>query len=201
MSLRVTDIPFASTSAEDYVQAVSFLKGTKYRYIFAVIEGANDFDPLMVEAYKQGIAGTGKHNWFFSDSLSPNKVPGQTYQKNSPLHLATRGVSMLTAVPGLPGTKTYDSFFAEWQKLNNDDDIEYFKAQKHPKYDDPAYETQVMDDDIINDDFFGSLGLVAPFLYDSTIAIGLAACNVSSSAASPTDFFDGQSHYNQILRK
>ena len=173
MSLRVTDIPFASTSAEDYVQAVSFLKGTKYRYIFAVIEGANDFDPLMVEAYKQGIAGTGKHNWFFSDSLSPNKVPGQTYQKNSPLHLATRGVSMLTAtaVPGLPGTKTYDSFFAEWQKLNNDDDIEYFKAQKHPKYDDPAYETQVMDDDIINDDFFGSLGLVAPFLYDSTIAI------------------------------
>ena len=35
MSLRVTDIPFASTTADDYVQAVSFLKGTKYRYIFA----------------------------------------------------------------------------------------------------------------------------------------------------------------------
>ena len=194
MSLRVTDIPF-DTTAEDYEQAVSFLKGTQYRYIFAIVEGERDFEPLMVEGYKQGIAGTGKHNWFYSDSLSPNVVPGQMYEKDSPLHLATRGVSRLAAVPGLPGTKAYDSFFTEWQKLNNDEDIEYFKSQKHPKYNDPAYETQTMDDE-----FFGSLGLVAPFLYDSTIALGLAACNISSAATSPTDFFDGRSHYNQVIQ-
>ena len=65
MSLRVIDIPFDST-AEDFEQAVSFVKSTQYRYIFAIVEGAKDFNPLMIEAYNQGIAGTGKHNWFYS---------------------------------------------------------------------------------------------------------------------------------------
>lgn len=161
MSLRVIDIPFDST-AEDFEQAVSFVKSTQYRYIFAIVEGAKDFNPLMIEAYNQGIAGTGKHNWFYSDSLSPNAVPGQTYEPNSPLHLATIGVSMLRAMPGLPGSKTYDSLLEKWQKLNNEEDIEYFVANKHPKHE-PDYVGQPMDDA-----FFQDLKLVAPFLYLGT---------------------------------
>lgn len=189
MSLRVIDIPFDST-AEDFEQAVSFVKSTQYRYIFAIVEGAKDFNPLMIEAYNQGIAGTGKHNWFYSDSLSPNAVPGQTYEPNSPLHLATIGVNMLRAMPGLPGSQTYDALLEKWQELNNEEDIEYFVQNKHPKHE-PDYVGQPMDDA-----FFEDLRLVAPFLYDSTIAVGLAACNISSTS---TDFFDGRTHYNQIV--
>lgn len=148
----------------------------------------------MIEAYNQGIAGNGDHNWFFSDSLSPNTIPEQQYEENSPLHLATRGVFMLAAIGGLPGMKVYDTFVEKWQQLNNAEDIDYFLTNKHPQYDDLDYKTQIM-----NDEFFrGSTGIVAPFLYDSIIAIGLAACNISSS--SNNSFFDGQMHYNQITR-
>jgi hypothetical protein len=95
-------------------------------------------------------------------------------------------------VPGLPGTTTYDALLKEWQKLNNVEDLEYFSTYKHPKYDgEPDYVAQVMDDD-----FFSGIGLTAPFLYDSTIAIGLAACNISSATEVG---FDGRTHYNQIV--
>eukprot|EP00970_Alexandrium_tamarense_P007498 scaffold1379_cov209-Alexandrium_tamarense.AAC.28 len=49
----------------------------------------------------------------------------------------------------------------------------------------------------MDDTFFANPNLTAPFLYDTTIALGLAECNVSSSDNS---YFDGRTHYDQVLK-
>jgi hypothetical protein len=49
----------------------------------------------------------------------------------------------------------------------------------------------------MDDTFFANPNLIAPFLNDTTIALGLAECNVSSSDNS---YFDGRTHYDQVLK-
>lgn len=190
MRISAIDVPFRK-NPDDFEKGVRFLKSTKYRYFFAIVEGSTDYEPLMIEAYRQGIAGTGKHNWMFSDSVSPGSITEREHVRGSPLHLASKGASTLAPIGGTRGMPVFDKFVRSWKKLNNANDIDYIKF-KHPQYPgEPDYVPQVIDDD-----FFASPGWTAPFLYDSTIALGLAACNVSQ----PSTFFNGSSHYGAFLQ-
>eukprot|EP01082_Thalassiosira_pseudonana_P010683 g9478.t1 g9478 contig37:41612-42127(+) len=124
MKLSLIDTPFETVS-EDYVKAVRILKNTQYKYFFAIVDGARDYNNLMIEAHQQEVAGTGEHNWFFSDSLAPKYNSRSGVRKGTPVALASRGVFMLSAVGGLAGEPAYETFVEKWQQLNNELDIEY----------------------------------------------------------------------------
>lgn len=144
----------------------------------------------MEEAYRQGIAGTGKHNWIFAKNVF-EAIKQRTFERNSPLHLALRGTAKLTEVGGMPGMEGYDKFIEQWKSLNNPEDVQYVMS-KQPTYpDEPVFERVYMDDTA-----FESAKNMAPFLYDATIALGLAACSVTQGE----DFFDGKSHYDAFKR-
>ena len=62
MRIQSVDLPFKATQ-EVVERRVQKLKDTGFRYFFGIIFDAVHYDPLMTEAVKQGIAGTGHHQW------------------------------------------------------------------------------------------------------------------------------------------
>eukprot|EP00980_Cylindrotheca_fusiformis_P023352 scaffold10399_cov113-Cylindrotheca_fusiformis.AAC.12 len=100
--------------------AIEAVKETGFRYIFCAMY---ETDKLMTEAYNMDVAGNGKHNWFIGSSGS---IPSaSSYEKDSPLSLAYRGVGRLEFTGGLPGMPAYDRFTEEMGKLKNPDDLQY----------------------------------------------------------------------------
>ena len=193
MVLQSYDFPFQATP-DIAKRTISLLKQTNYRYFFGVFFSTVHYDPFMTEAYRQGIAGTGYHNWMFSDSVSTS-VFADGFPLGSDLHLASRGSSRIGAVGGVPGIETYDLFLRSMQDLQNTKDINYIQS-KHPTYpDEPDYQPyQIVDDD----EFFvkASAGVV-PFLYDAVIALGLAACKATTNTST---YFNGQEQFD-IFKK
>ena len=66
LELRIIDVDVeqsTSTSQEGNKKAVEFLRETKFRYFFLA---AYSIDEFMEEAYRQGVDGTGVHNWIVS---------------------------------------------------------------------------------------------------------------------------------------
>ena len=60
--MKIVQIPldFGGRGVRDAIERV---KLTKFRYIFGIVFTRNVHDKLMTEAYKEGVAGTGAHNW------------------------------------------------------------------------------------------------------------------------------------------
>jgi hypothetical protein len=94
------------------------------------------------------------------------------------------------AVGGVPGIPIYDKFIESIKNLNNPGDVEYLR-EKYPTYpEEPDYEPLAVDGS-----FFNGIDGPAAFLYDATIALGLAACNVTK----PGTYFDGPAHFQAVL--
>ena len=74
--LQQVDIPVDASQASINT-AVQLLKDTQNTFFFAIVYPTSTLDAVMTEAYRQGIAGTGRHNWFFSDAT----VRGMRFQK------------------------------------------------------------------------------------------------------------------------
>lgn len=66
--MKIRQIPYdqANGSIEAVIEGV---KESKYRFIIALIYGSSTQDAFMSEAFKQGVAGNGKHNWMFADGF------------------------------------------------------------------------------------------------------------------------------------
>ena len=190
LTLPSIDIPYNLITDQDLKTAITFLRKKQYRYIIAIIDGPKVYTRLMTEAYNQGIAGD-DYVWIFTDSLFFDTVVGPEHEPDSPLAVAGRGSSILLVYPGLPGSPTYDSFLSAFHDLNNPEEIEYLQS-KHPQYEDePDYQTLQFERIFVESD----PGPNAVFLYDSTIAMGLAACAITDSI----HYFDAPAHYEQIV--
>jgi hypothetical protein len=201
MEIRSFDFPF-TTTPEIIQQSVSLLKETQFRYFFGIFFSTVHYKPVMTEAYKQGIAGTGEHNWMFSEAVSTS-IFADPFVIDSPLHLVSKGTSRIGAVGGVPGIPLYDRFLQSMNDLNNVRDIELIQS-KHPTYDDePDYiPYQIADDP---DFFLKSTATVVPFVYDAAIAAGLAACEayrisnnttLTSSTGGDQQYFDGTTMFD-----
>ena len=193
MTIQSFDINPAA-SDEALRRTVCLLTDTQYTFFFGIIFPTELVDRVMVEAYKQGIAGTGKHNWVFADATG-GSVPGRDYERGSPLEKAFRGTSMLSAVGGISGMEVYDKLTNSMKELNNEGDVEYMRTIM------PTYEEgEPVDHDSVlyGDTFLSAAGLIAPFLYDSVISLGLAACDAAADNAEGT-YFDGTTHFNRVL--
>jgi hypothetical protein len=189
MTIEPFGFPFEATS-EIVNQTIDSLKKTEFRYFFGIIFSTEHYKPFMTEAYHQKIAGTGLHNWIFSDSVSTS-ILTKSFDIGSPLHLASRGATIISAVGGVPGND-YELFKKSMLDLNNPTDIELIQS-KHPSYPkEPDYEPHQIEDD--PEFFLKAAEGVVPFLYDATIALGLAACNATRDG----QFFNGTTHFESF---
>jgi hypothetical protein len=175
-------------SVED---AIEKFKNSEYRFVFCLAFSVHD--DLMTEAYNHGVAGNGKHNWFFGDSFLGN-LADRSFEKDSPLHLAYQGVGLFQVVGGIDGMPVYDKFTAAMSALRNSEDLQYL-GSLFPTHNHPDYGTKppfIDDEDFLVAPLKGSYG---PFLYEATIALGLAACNAISDNSTLT----GQAHYDALV--
>ena len=146
MVLKTINIP-RTAEADDIVQAISIAKETKFRYFFTTI--GDKYEQVLEEAYRQGIAGTGQHQWIFAKNVF-EAIKQRTYARDSPLHLALRGSAKLTEIGGMPGMEGYDKFVERWRALNNPEDVQYVMSKQPTSPDDPDFDPVFMDDSPFN---------------------------------------------------
>jgi hypothetical protein len=87
--MTILQIPLNSDGEESIKSAVDGLKKTGFRFVFAIVFTTDTHDALLTEAYSQGVAGNGLHNWLFGDSFL-GTLDDRTFEEGSPLHLAYR---------------------------------------------------------------------------------------------------------------
>jgi hypothetical protein len=173
--------------------AIQSLKETQFRFIFCLVFTKDTHDKLLTEAYNQGVAGNGKHNWFFGDSFIGN-LDNRSFIKGSPLHLAYQGVGLLEITSGVKGMEAYDKYTLAMESLRTPEDLQYLGSLM-PESDHPDYGTSLS---FINDQKYLSAPLKSnygPFFYEAAIATGLAACN----AITEDSKLEGTTHFNQIV--
>lgn len=177
--------------------SVKLIVDTGYTYIFSVMFRIEFFDALMEEAYHQGIAGSGLHNWIFSDSFN-SALRNRPFPRGSPLHLAYRGVGLMEASSGIPGDALYDRFGDTLRKLKNEHDQTYMSGLL-PRHDHPNFadnQTSV----IYEESFLNPLKIsYISFVYEAAILAGIAACDAVNSHH-PEDMLrlTGTEHYQFI---
>ncbi|KAL3940010.1 MAG: hypothetical protein SGBAC_005362 [Bacillariaceae sp.] len=192
MLIQFSGLPETPTP-ENVKTTVAVLKSTGYRHFFGIFF-SEQYEILMTEAYFQGIAGDGKHNWMFGDAASTS-VTLEGYEADSPLRSATQGAVFIAPVGAIPGRdERYDLFLRAMRDLNNPIDITTLESY-HPTYpNEPEYSSYTIEED--PEDFFdGIIIALVPFLYDAVIALGLAACSIESNA---TSYFNGDQHFQKF---
>ena len=69
--------------------AVAGIKRSGFRFVFCLVFNIETHDAILLEAYSQGVAGNGLHNWIFGDSFL-GVLDDRTFEKDSPLYRAYR---------------------------------------------------------------------------------------------------------------
>merc|ERR1719464_769535 len=103
---------------------IELMAETQFNYIVGIIE-TSEYELVMEEAYRQGIAGDGVHNWFFGDSMLNKRFDG-LYEIDSPLYLATKGIGIVSFSSMY--SSRYGTYLSALNELNNDDDLEYLES-------------------------------------------------------------------------
>lgn len=179
VTLRTVGFPDATTN---FTATVQELKATGYRFIVGIVRALHP-PPLMEEAQRQGIAGDGLHNWLFTTQPQTSDLPVT----------AARGAQAFESVGLLPGVGRHDEFLSAWLEIKRDaEDLDYLLT-KMPQYpNEPDFRLVVASDLSESTDYWASL---SPKLYETTIALGLAACAVRSNGTT----LDGPSHYQATV--
>lgn len=173
--------------------AVASLKNSGYRFIFCIVFGVDFHDALLEEAFNQEVAGTGLHTWIMGDSFG-GVLDGRTFPKDSPLVKAYQGVGLYEVSGGLPGLPIFDHFQEAMARLNNEEDMQYFRKLT-PQHDDHPEYVEGLDSLFSKEDFLNPLtSTFAALSYEAVIALGLAACN--AYAVNPS--FSGQEHFDSF---
>mmetsp|Transcript_12125 Transcript_12125/g.35439 ORF Transcript_12125/g.35439 Transcript_12125/m.35439 type:complete len:990 (-) Transcript_12125:254-3223(-) len=204
MDLRVTDVP---NSASDKImgRAVDFLVNTEFRYFFAVVLITEDFNNLMTMAYERGIAGTGQHTWMFSDGAG--SALADPKDREGKVHRASRGAGMIQAEGGLPSStiggprNKYDKFVEALRGVKNPTDIDYLSRILPKTFGSTDEETRNIHSAVLEGaDFLSSPSIIAPFLYDATIALGLAGCQATATNANGVgQYFGGAEQFKTMV--
>ncbi len=182
MRTESVEIPASLIPSEEDIRfAVEQLKKTEFRYFFVIIIGKQTFEMVMLEAYRQGIAGPG-YTWIFSDGVEPGAF---IFEEGSDLIQATKGASVLKAEGGIAGLPIFDSFYKSWKET--DQESAEFIDTKLPTYENnPSFKFSKTTDIIQK----SAPGTPAAFHYDAAIALGLAACNGLNNGK-----LDGVTHF------
>lgn len=170
--------------------AIQNLKSTQFRFVFCVVFTPELNDAILEEAYKQDVAGNGKHNWLFGDAFQ-GTLDERRFQKDSPLSMVYRGIGLLQASGGVEGVPGFDNFADQMRSLKTPTNTMYV-GNLFPQHDHPSYPATVAEHPFLfAPDFMNPLvDGYAPFYYEAAIALGLAACNATDSFS-----LNGQQHH------
>jgi len=164
------------------IPVIRDVKNTQIQYIFA-ISSNNEHAPLMAEAYRQGIAGDGKHTWIFSNAISAQRELGNSAKPDDPVFLASKGALTFTTIGSLPNVGRFNELVEAYQELDNPTDMEYIR-QRYPKHPEvPTYAPQVTSALFAK----SAVNAFIPLFYDVVIAMGLGACKKQMEATTPSD--------------
>jgi len=153
------------------------------------------YKTVMKEAFQQGIAGNGVHNWLFGDVIMNTQIRDAEYEKGSPLYLATKGIGIISFSSQY--TPYYKKYVAALQELDNNEDLDYLKSTLPIDY----------DDDWVFPIDYSETSMQSPILYDTVIAYGLAACEAANNNFYSknmnnieNDYFTGTELFNKMLQ-
>lgn len=189
---------YISVDANDDIisDVIQELKEMGYTYFFGILFPAKNFDRVMTEAYNQGIAGTGRHTWLFSD-VADKIVSGRNFTVGSTLEKAFRGTGTLSFVGGGPGMELFDKLASSIQQLGESEkDRSYLDAHLPRDYS----EGKFVNHSIITeeDTYLKEPGPIVPFLYDAVVGLGLASCGLIETSKNH-EYFTGEQLYQAFL--
>lgn len=169
MEIVSIDVPrsTADTTDEDWARAVGILKETGYRYILVLHTSHQSCEPLLSEAARQGMAGDGKHVWIFTDGINRRCITDIEAEPGSDLERARRGLGRVFSVGEIDGiSPTYDKFVDTYAAMGNHQDVATLRSLQ------PSYQEEISVESVSK-----LTSSATAFLYDATIALGLAACD------------------------
>lgn len=192
----------ANTNPQLVTNVIHEIKDSQFSYIFAALN-EEIIDAVMEEAYHQGVAGNGVHNWFFSNSFGD--IDDRTFEKNSPLHLAYRGVGRMTVSGGHAGMSSFDTFACNLRTLRSSPpDLDYLASLLPQKnFKNFVNQNGITSKDkntpfIYEQDFMDPVPKMAERTspaYEAAVSLGLAACGVVANGLPLT----GRNHYEQLV--
>jgi len=190
-SIQTQAFALPSNPDEDtMLQLIQHLKQTNIRYFVAV---TFDFEILMASAITGGIVGP-DYFWMFTDSIAVSTLE-KIVEKGSSEATARMGIGRIYVTPDRPGVKGYDKYLAVYNGIG-EEEVAYFNSKLPAQGDIKGVEYYGN----FTTDFFNpkSENYQAPdscalYLYDSVIALGIAACK---SAGTDGIFFSSRSQYD-----
>jgi 7 transmembrane sweet-taste receptor of 3 GCPR len=163
--LDILQIPIDPDDEGAIEQAIATLKRSNYQFFFAVVLSTESHDALLTEAVKQGVAGTGTHNWFFADFFR-TVLDDRALEVGSPLQRAYRGAGMFSVGSAVGEMK--EIFDSKMIEIKNPDDKKFLDA---------------IVPDLEKTQYFDAEWFLNPiefeythFFYEAAILAGLAAC-------------------------
>ncbi|CAB9513432.1 Metabotropic glutamate receptor-like protein [Seminavis robusta] len=215
--LKIEKLELSEHPNQELIQdTIRNIERTKFSYIFAALNDAV-IDSVMLEAYRQGVAGNGIHNWFFSNTFGD--IDDRFFEPGSPLHLAYRGVGRLQVSGGHQGMRSFDTFACNLRTLRSSPpDLDYLASLLPQKeYMQKNTEEYITLDTvtannglnmqrhshrmpyIYEDDFMDPVPKMADRTspaYEAAIALGLSACDVVANGLPLT----GKHHFEQFTK-
>ncbi|KAG7337623.1 7 transmembrane sweet-taste receptor of 3 GCPR [Nitzschia inconspicua] len=178
--------PTSSLGEEEILEAFHILKQSQILYCVVVLLETESHHAFMSIAAREGLAGTGKHNFIFTDGFDAGSLTNRVFDYNSTLHRAYSGAGIIRASGGSPGELRYDKLSDSLRQIKQSESDVLFATSFLPG--DPSRLTN-------SDEFFGALRSDSTsFFFDATVLMGLAACDAVTQDVSLT----GTSLYNQI---
>jgi len=156
-------------------QLLSNLKMSEVRIFVAI---TFDFDALMEAATKKGLVGAG-YFWICTDATEISEIQG-TYKEDSQKEkiLSRKGVGIIKTTAGNKGLKGFDKYIEAYHTVGMEE-ISYFNSKLPIATNKKAaekYKNFTLSMFNPDDKNYNKVQQGALFLYDSVIAMGLAAC-------------------------
>jgi hypothetical protein len=172
--MEILQIPVAykpdySISKAEIQQAVWGLKRSEYLFSIVIFLDNISHDAFMLEAYRMGLAGSGQHNFLFTDGFDVNGLTNRVFEYGSELHLAYSGTGIIRAGGGILGESRFDKFKEELRRIKQSTNDFRYAASLLPGDPSPL---------LSDDSFFNPTQLDhASYNFDATILMGMAACD------------------------
>jgi hypothetical protein len=176
-----------SIPQEDIARAVSALNASQFLYSVVILLDTKTHDDFMLEAHRQGLAGSRQHNFMFTDGFDfSTLLLNRSFDPDDPLFQAYSGAGIIRAGGGLPGEEKLDTLARKLRAIKKSVPDMHYVASILPG--NPFLEDEAV---------FDQLNPHQSFNFDATILMGLSVC----AAAMNNDLIlSGTALYNQLSR-
>jgi hypothetical protein len=189
--MEIEQIPIDHISTlehSDIEYAVGELRKSQFLFAVVILMNMEAYDAVMLEAYRQGLAGSRQHNFIFTDGFDSNSVVNREFEPGSPLYRAYSGAGFIRASGHVQGERHFDLLTKKLKEIKQSPESLRFAASMLPGNPSPLLE----DDGFFNPITYQSTS----FHFDAVILLGLSAC----AAVNEELILSGTDWYHQLPR-